>query len=33
MSYINILFICKQDFNVDLKEFQVRDDRENEVFL
>lgn len=31
MSYINILFICKQAFNVDLKEIRVRDERENQV--
>jgi len=31
MSYIDILFICKQAFNVDLKEIRVQDERENEV--
>ena len=32
MAYMDILFICKQVFNVDIYGFKIRDDKWNQIF-
>jgi hypothetical protein len=31
MSYINLLFVCKQVYDVDSYEFSIRDDKGNKI--
>jgi len=32
MAYMDILFICKQVFNIDIYGFKIRDDKGNQIF-
>jgi len=32
MAYMDILFICKQVFNVDIYGFKIKDDKRNQIF-
>jgi hypothetical protein len=32
MAYMDILFICKQVFNVDIYGFKIKDDKWNQIF-